>query len=173
MTTSKKNVRKAAKRSSANTTEKVEKETVKKLVQPKTEIKHIKALVMQAEAEKTTLDTVYIVDDSNIQITLEVNVGAEGQTSDMTIMLDKRVVVQNLAGDFSETPLGTNNQLNGEKLSIVANIADTSRDTNLTNLTIHLKGGVSPNNFPLCKTVNEQGDSEDYLCLIEFFNPLL
>ena len=123
--------------------------------------------------EKTTLDTLYIVNSSNNQITLEVNAGGQGQTSDMTIMLDDIIIVENLAGDFTETALGTNKQLNGKKLSIVATIADTSRETNLTSLTIHLKGGVAANDFPLSKTVDEEGDSEDYMCLIEFFNPLL
>jgi hypothetical protein len=131
------------------------------------------AVPAAAEAEKTTLDTVYIVDNSNNQVTLEVNAGEQGQTSDMTIKLDDTVIAEKIAGDFAEKPLGTNKQLNGKKLSIAATIADTSQETNLTSLTIHLKGGVSANDFPLFKTVDQNGDSEDYLCLIEFFNPLL
>jgi hypothetical protein len=123
--------------------------------------------------EKTTLDTLYIVNESDTPVTLEVNAGAQGQTSNMTITLDNATIVKELAGDFAEKALGTNKQLNGKKLSIVATIADTSKETNLTSLTIRLKGGVSANDFPLSKTVNEEGDSEDYLCIIEFFNPLL
>ena len=123
--------------------------------------------------EKTTLDTLYIVNESDNPVTLEVNVGAQGQTSDMTITLDAATIAKELAGDFAEKALGTNKQLNGKKLSIAATIADNSRTTKLTSLTIHLNGGVSENDFPLSKTVNEEGDSEDYLCIIEFFNPLL
>ena len=173
MKTSRKNLKEVTKKTSTNVSKKTGKKVVKKLVRPKKRIKQIKALLSLVPAETTTLDTVYIVDDSNTPITLEVNVGAEGQTSDMTIMLGSTIIVQNQAGDFSQTPVGTNSQLNGKKLSIVANIADTSKETNLTSLTIHLKGGVSPNDFPLNKTVDAEGDSEDYICLIEFFNPLL
>jgi hypothetical protein len=126
----------------------------------------------QPAAAKTTLDTVYIVNSSGNMVTLEVNAGAKGQTSDMTILLDDDIIIEKLAGDFKEKSLGTNKQLNGKKLSIVATIADTSRETNLTTLTIHLKGGVQPNDFSVTKTVDKEGDSEDYLCLIEFFNPL-
>ena len=126
-----------------------------------------------APVEKTTLDTVYTVDNSTVNITLEINIGDVGQTSNMTVMVDDTTLVQDLAGDFPITAIGTNASLNGKKLSVVANVADASRLTNLTSLTIHLRGGQSPADFPLAKTVDEEGDSEDYLCLIEFFNPLL
>ncbi len=121
--------------------------------------------------EKITLDTLYIVDSSDNNITLEVNIGDEGQTSDMSIRLEDTFIVENLSGDLEETLLGTNEQLNGKKLTIVATIADTSRTTNFTSLTIHLKGGFISNDFALSKTVNEEGASADYLCLIEFFKP--
>ena len=123
--------------------------------------------------DKTTLDTVYSVDASGNNVTLEVNAGAAGQTSDMTIKLDDTVLANAIAGDFPETALGSNSSLNGKKLSIVANIADTSRETNLTTLTIHLKGGREPADFPLAKTVEEENESVDYMCLIEFFNPAI
>ena len=123
--------------------------------------------------EKTTLDTVYTVNNSDSNITLEINIGDVGQTSNMTVMLDNTPVVTDLPGDFPLMAIGTNASLHDKKLSIVANVADTSRDTNLTSLTIHLRGGDSPADFPLAKTVDEEGDSEDYLCLIEFFNPSL
>ena len=141
-------------------------------VAPTRGINTLRALVRDAAQEKTTLDTVYIVDASDNNITLEVNIGDAGQTSNMTIMLGAQPLVQNLRGDLTETILGSNKGLNGKKLSIVANVADTSQATNLTSLTIHLKGGVETHNIPLFKTVEESG-SEDYLCLIEFFNPRL
>ena len=117
------------------------------------------------------LDRLYIAGDADNIVTLEVNAGDKGQTSDMTIKLDDKVIANEIAGDFNETPLGTNNELIGKKLSIVATIADTSRDTNLTSLTIHLKGGFTPETFPLSKEVDREGQSVDYLCLIEFFEP--
>jgi hypothetical protein len=133
----------------------------------------VRSIVRDAVMEKTTLNTVYIIDASNNNVSLEVNIGDAGQTSNMTIMLDNNIVTQNLRGDLKETVLGSNTALNGKKLSIVANVADTSKVSNLTSLTIHLKGGAEAKDFPLVKTVSEEGDSEDYICLIEFFNPRL
>ena len=123
------------------------------------------------QEETTALDTLYIVEDSDNQLTLEVNMGAQGQTTDMTITLDNNTIVNNLAGDFAETALGTNKELDGKVLRIVATIADTSRDTNFTSLTIHLKGGEENNDFPLSKSVDNEGDSADYICRIKFFKP--
>jgi hypothetical protein len=131
----------------------------------------VKLLVKAAKTEKTTLDTVYLVNDSDHQVTLEINIGAAGQTSNMTILLNEELLAENISGDFPETEIGSNAGLNGKKLSIVANVADTSKETNLTSLTIHLTAGEASVDFPLFKTV-EENDSADYLCLIEFFNPL-
>lgn len=123
------------------------------------------------EPENTNLDTLYILEDSDNKVFLEINVGAAGQTSDMTIRLDNALVVKEHPGDFPRTSLGTNKSLNGKKLGIVATIADTARDTNFTSLTIRLSGGLAPADFPLSKTVDAEGQSADYLCLIEFFKP--
>ncbi|MFT3748658.1 MAG: hypothetical protein QM768_10090 [Agriterribacter sp.] len=124
-----------------------------------------------APGESTTLDTLYIIDGSDNNVTLAVKVGDKGQTSDMTIKLNDKVITENHAGDLDTTVLGTNKMLDGKKLSVVATIADTSRETNLTSLKIQIKGGMDPVEFPLSKTVEEEGASADYLCLIEFFKP--
>ncbi|MBN8859708.1 MAG: hypothetical protein J0H29_15035 [Sphingobacteriales bacterium] len=121
--------------------------------------------------ESTTLDTLYIVDGSGNAVSLEIKVGAEEQTSDMTIHLDNTMVAENHSGDLPATTLGTNKSINGKKLRIVATITDTSRKTNFTSLSIRLTGGMDANNFSLSKTVDEEGASADYLCLIEFFRP--
>jgi hypothetical protein len=113
----------------------------------------------------------YIVDGSDNAVSLEIKVGAEEQTSDMTIHLDNTVVAENHAGDLPATVLGTNKSINGKKLRIVATITDTSRKTNFTSLSLRLTGGMSTDNFSLSKTVDEEGASADYLCLIEFFRP--
>jgi hypothetical protein len=125
----------------------------------------------EAVVSQTTLDRLYIVNDSGDNVTLEVRAGDKGQTSDMTIQLDDTIIAEELAGDFNERVIGTNSGLAGKKLSIVATIADTSRETNLTSLTIILKGGLSAGTFPLSKEVSQEGESVDYLALIEFFRP--
>jgi hypothetical protein len=173
MATVKKSIKKNAVKAPAKTVKKESKPVVVAAAPLTRGINTLRAMVRDAAQEKTTLDTVYIVDDSNNNVTLEVNIGDAGQTSNMTILLGNQPLVQNIRGDFAETPIGTNSSLNGKKLSIVANVADTSQTTNLTSLTIHLKGGAENHDIPLFKTVDEEGGSEDYLCLIEFFNPSL
>lgn len=123
------------------------------------------------EGESTTLDTVYILNDSSATVTLEINAGGEKQSSDMTVKLGSIVLAQALAGDFTKRSIGTNRELDGKKLSIAATVTDTSREHNFTSLTIRLKGGAADTDFPLNKTVNKDGESADYLCLIEFFKP--
>jgi hypothetical protein len=123
------------------------------------------------DAQKTALDTLYIVDSSNNEVTLEVIIGDREQTGDMTVRLDGEIIADKHAGDLEESVLGTNNTLNGKKLSIVATITDTSRTTNFTSLTIRLRGGFFPVEHILSKTVDEEGASANYLSVIEFFKP--
>lgn len=119
----------------------------------------------------TTLDTLYLVDQSDLEVTLSVTIGGANQTSLMTIKMDDEVLVQNHSGDLNKTLLGANKNLHGKKLRIVATITDTSRDTNYTSLGIVLGGGLIGITFPLLKTVEKEGQSVNYLCLIEFFSP--
>lgn len=171
----KKKPAKAAKKSTgkANTLKKAvvaKPKAAKKTVVPKP-VTLIRGGEAAANAENTALDTLYIINGSDNAITLEVNVGAEEQTSDMTIKVDDTIITENHPGDFPVTILGTNKSLNGKKLSIIATITDTSQKTNFTSLNIHLKGGPVANDFNLSKTVYADGASADYLCLIEFFKP--
>lgn len=147
----------------------VPKKAVKKKTAPRAAVRRLRDT---APAEKTTLDTLYVIDNSPNPVRVDIKVGAAGQTSNMTVKLDDTVLAQDISGNFPETVIGTNALLNGKKLTIAATIADTSRETNLTTLTILVKGGASDKEFPLAKTVNDEGDSADYLCHIEFFNPL-
>jgi len=177
MATIKKGIKKDAKKTPVKVSEKSVKNAIKKTAPPKeAPVKAASSAPVTAgllsgavTAESTALDTLYITNESNIQVTLSVNAGAQGQTSDMTITLDNKIIIKNLAGDFGETALGTNIKIAGKVLRIVATIADTSQVTNFTSLTIHLKGGQENSDFPLSKTVDQEGDSADYICRIEFF----
>ena len=173
------NMTKAKKKKPARTAKKNVKKAVKKTTTSKAGSKKMPVrggmLTRGAEGvagiESTTLDTLCIVNGSDNNITLEVMVGAEEQTSDMTIKLDDTVIVENHAGNFPPTILGTNKSLDSKKLSIAAVITDTSRKTNFTSLKIMLTGGISADVYNLSKTVDEEGASADYICLIEFFKP--
>lgn len=150
------------------------KKQVKKTASPKKTTAAQKPVSRSASltpVQNTTLDTLYVINGSGNNITLAIKVGDKGQTSNMTIKVNDAVIVQNHPGDFATTSLGTGDLLDGKKLSIVATIADTSRETNVTSLKIQLQGGLDPADFLLSKEVDQEGASADYLCLIEFFKP--
>lgn len=124
-----------------------------------------------AVKKKTALDTLYFVNDTNKNITLEAITGDIGQTSRMTIGLDNEEIAKNHDGSFPETVLGSNKDLKGKVLTIVCTIADTSRNTNFTELRLRLKGGIIFQEYPLFAEVENEGDSVKYTCLITFFKP--
>lgn len=122
-------------------------------------------------ASKTNLDTLYLVNDKIRKVKLNITVGDEGQTSLLTVRLNNTVLIENHEGDLLDCEIGNNNELSGKKLKIVATISDTSRKTNLTFLNIKLNGGLLIRNYPLYKTVENEGDTADYYCNIEFYKP--
>ena len=63
----------------------------------------------------TTLDTLYLVDQSDLEVTLAVSIGGANQTSLMTIKMDDQILVQNHSGELKKTPLGANKDLQGKK----------------------------------------------------------
>lgn len=122
-------------------------------------------------ASKTTLDTLYIVNDSTKKLSIDITVGDEEQTSLLTLKLGKKSILENHKGNLDKYQIGQNNELIGKVLKITAIITDTSRVTNLTFLNIKISGGVLPRNYPLYKTVANEGDIAEYNCHIEFFKP--
>lgn len=124
-----------------------------------------------ATKKKTALDTLYFVNGSNKNITLEAITGDVGQTSRMSIDLEGKEIVKNHNGSFPETVLGSNKELLGQTLTIVCTIADTSRNTNFTELRLRLKGGIIFQEYPLFAEVENEGDSVKYICIITFFKP--
>lgn len=124
-----------------------------------------------ATKKRTALDTLYFVNGTKRNITLEVITGSVGQTSKMSIELEDEVIVKNHPGILPLTVIGTNANLEDKVLTIVCTIADTSRDTNLTEMRIRLNGGIMFMEFPLFATVEEEGDSANYTCFITFFKP--
>lgn len=144
------NAKKAAKKAGKNTPEK--KASAKKGL---------------ADLNDTVLNTVYLAGGSNSTITLEVVPGEEGQQSDMDITLDNDTLAEHIPGPFPEKPIGTGGNLKGKVLRIRAVITDKSPDTDVTRLTIKLKGGIEDADFPLGKTVSPGGTAE-YICKIKF-----
>lgn len=122
-------------------------------------------------ATKTTLDTLYLINDSNRIVSIEITVGDQGQTSSLSISLDKEEIISNHIGSLPKTGIKENKLLNGKNLKIQATITDTSKETNVTSLHVKLSGGFLTRNYPLYKMVDQEGESADYYCNIEFINP--
>ncbi|WP_333809335.1 hypothetical protein [Flavobacterium sp.] len=120
---------------------------------------------------KTNLNTLYLINDSTKKINLEIIVGDEGQTSLLTVRLDRKIIQENHAGNLANIEIGKNNELNGKVLKITATITDTSTKTNVTFLNIKMSGGVLARSYPLYKTVENEGDSANYYAVIEFYKP--
>lgn len=120
---------------------------------------------------KTTLDTLYLVNTTRRKVNLDIKVGDQGQTSLLTVRLEKAVLIENHQGNLMNFEIGKNNDLNGKALKMEITITDTSRKTNLTFVNIKVSGGLLSRNYPLYKTVDKEGDSADYYCNIDFFKP--
>ena len=120
---------------------------------------------------KTNLNTLYLINDSTKKVNLEITVGDEGQTSLLTVRLDRKIIQENHAGNLDNIEIGKNSELNGKVLKITATITDTSRKTNVTFLNIKMSGGVLVRSYPLYKTVENEGDSANYYAVIEFYKP--
>ncbi len=118
---------------------------------------------------KTNLNTLYLINDSTKKVNLEINVGDEGQTSLLTVRLDRKIIKENHEGNLTNIEIGKNSDLNGKVLKITATITDTSRKTNVTFLNIKMSGGVLARSYPLYKTVENEGDSANYYAVIEFY----
>ena len=120
---------------------------------------------------KTTLDTLYLVNTTGRKVNLDIKVGDQGQTSLLTVRLEKNILIENHQGNLMNLEIGKNNELNGKALKMEITITDTSKKTNLTFVNIKVSGGVLSRNYPLYKTVDKEGDSADYYCHIDFFKP--
>ncbi len=118
--------------------------------------------------EKQSLNTIYVLKDTNNSVTLEINIGIPGQTSMTSILIDGDGSGDEINGNFPETIIGTSDTLDGKILFITSTVTDTSRDSNFTELIIRLKGGRNAKRFPLSKTVNEEGQSVPYIAVIKF-----
>ncbi len=119
--------------------------------------------------EKTSLDTAYLVNGSDGAITLEIILGAPGQTGTTDIILDKVNIITGETGSLPEFALGTNKKLNGKTMSITTVISDTAKDTNYLEAIIRIRGGIRFSEYILYKTVDKNGGSAIFTSSIEFF----
>ncbi len=121
--------------------------------------------------KKTVLDSLYFVNKSNRRVALEIITGGPGQTSSISVKIDDLIDIGDIHGNLPETIIGDNKTLNGKYLIIACSISDTSREINHTEMRIRLTGGIIFMEYPLFAKVDNEGDTVDYLCIIEFYNP--
>jgi hypothetical protein len=119
--------------------------------------------------EKTTLDTAYLVNGSDAAVTLEIILGAPGQTGTTDILLDNVNIITGEKGSLREFALGTNKKLNGRTMQITTVASDTAKDTNYLESIIRIRGGIRFSEYVLYKTVEKQGGSAIFTSRIEFF----
>ena len=119
--------------------------------------------------EKTTLDTAYLVNGSDAAVTLEIILGAPGQTGTTDILLDNVNIITGEQGSLPEFALGTNKKLNGRTMQITTVASDTAKDTNYLESIIRIRGGIRFSEYVLYKTVEKQGGSAIFTSRIEFF----
>jgi hypothetical protein len=118
--------------------------------------------------DQTALDTVYLVGDSEKEVTLEIIIGEAGQTATTNINIDAIPKVEDFRGSYPENPLGTNRELQNKTLFIATTITDTSELSNVTEMIIRLRGGAAFREYHLSKVVEEDHQSVPYVCMIQF-----
>jgi len=119
--------------------------------------------------EKTSLDTAYLINGSDAAVTLEIILGAPGQTGTTDIILDRVHIITGEEGSLNEFALGTNRKLNGKTMFITTIVSDTSKDSNYLETIIRLRGGVRFSEYTLYKTVPKPGENAIFTSSIEFF----
>jgi hypothetical protein len=118
------------------------------------------------------LDTLYLVNNTDQTIALEIITGGIDQTSTINVeIIDDQIIAKGIIGNLPQTNIGSNKGLQGKILSVTCTISDTSRDTNYTELRIRLNGGILFMEYPLFATVADEGDSVNYVCIVRFFKP--
>ena len=116
-----------------------------------------------------TLNDFYTVDNSTNDVKIELKIGAIGQKGLSSLNLaNGKFNKENVKGNLSPTSISKNKDLDMMKLTILTTIADTSKQTNNTNLEIILTGGLNKKTYSLNRTVDAEGDSADYICVIQF-----
>ncbi len=129
----------------------------------------------------TTLTTDYIVNGSDQLVTLELIIGAPGQTAKTVLKVDGNSPKQSTNGDLpasfsgglNETKIDTNKNLSGKILEISTDVTDTSKETNHTELIVRLRGGkYGFTEYPLVLVVDNDGDDAMYKVTIKFTKSL-
>ena len=120
---------------------------------------------------KTSLTDIYMVDNSEKEIKINLNIGAAMQKGLSRIKLGRTVLLDQHEGSVKNLSLGSNAGVKGKFLNIKTVVIDIAGLPNETFLELEITGGVNGKfSSSLSKTVLNDGDSVFYEIEIFFFN---
>ena len=129
--------------------------------------KSLKTIFKEREDKTAHFDT-YKIDKSDIMITMNVFPGDTGQASLSEAYLEDIKIIDAAQGAIEAFPVDTNKKLRGKFLEVYTIVTDLPGEPDLTSFLFQLNGGVSPYEYFMEKTVQEQGDSVIYKITIFF-----
>ena len=91
---------------------------------------------------ETIEETYYLVNESDLQVTLAVIMDAPAQASTTTIDLEDNVIEPGYAGSYPQKALDSNINLIGKTIIIVTTVTNTSGAQAEAKKTVVLKGGL-------------------------------
>ena len=123
-----------------------------------------------------TIRDSYELNNSTVDVLLDIKIGAEGQSSLTEVKLtdpktgESRIIVTDISGSFNEpVACGTNEDLPKKVLKISTLVQDISPDTDDTFEDIRITGGKDEFHQRMEKTVSSQGETVFYTATIRFF----
>ena len=116
-----------------------------------------------------SLDTFYELKTDGSPILLDVLIGDAGQSPDYTVRLNTKKLLDHSKVSVKNFDLGRDKDIENKKLRINGNISDASKDTNLIELTVKVKGGVEDFKKKFTVTVDNEGEVVIFSIVIRFF----
>lgn len=116
-----------------------------------------------------SLDTFYELKNDGSPILLDVLIGDVGQSPDYTVRLNTKKLLDHSKVSVKNFDLGLDKDIENKKLRINGNISDASKDSNLIELTVKVKGGVEDFKKKFTVTVDNEGEVVIFSIVIRFF----
>ena len=127
--------------------------------------------LIENSTSQTSLTDIYLVDKSEKQIKMKLEIGAPGQTAMSKVKIGKTVLLEEHDGAIDDLLVGTNAGVNGKFLTIKTVVTDIKGKPDDTAVDFTLTGGPDGKyNFKMSKTVAADCDSVFYEIEIFFFN---
>jgi hypothetical protein len=122
--------------------------------------------IFEQSAEATTLSTSYLT-EAGQNIEVSIIIGDVGQSGVSEVWLDSEKIMDGVQGSFKYT--NDSDTLRNSTLNIYTIVTDTSRNSNYTEVGLHITGGASDFHNRLHKEVASEGESVFYENEIFFY----